>query len=58
MAQDFDAESLRDELAGIFNDSQQLKNAKRCVKEFMKVYKLWVSVVELMMKFYFIIIKK
>ncbi|XP_046908729.2 uncharacterized protein LOC124490302 [Dermatophagoides farinae] len=34
-------ESLRNELAKIFNESQHLKNSKKNVKEFMKIYKSW-----------------
>ncbi|KAH9491291.1 hypothetical protein DERF_016020, partial [Dermatophagoides farinae] len=37
----FNVESLRNELAKIFNESQHLKNSKKNVKEFMKIYKSW-----------------
>ena len=42
----FNVESLRNELAKIFNESQHLKNSKKNVKEFMKIYKSWVCFID------------
>nr|XP_027203701.1 uncharacterized protein LOC113797508 [Dermatophagoides pteronyssinus] len=37
----FNLESLRNDLGKIFNESQHIKNSKRNLKEFMKIYQKW-----------------